>query len=72
MPPGVEPARGASRAEPHASARQGDPNGAGRPAWPAFEAGDEQVLVLDEVVRPGTLQNNASLDVFDKVYDAIR
>lgn len=55
-----------------AFARQGDPNGAGRPAWPAFEIGDEQVLVLDEVVRPGALPNNAALDVFDAVYDAIR
>ncbi|MNL28121.1 hypothetical protein D3C87_1497520 [compost metagenome] len=55
-----------------AFARQGDPNGDGRPAWPAFEVGNEQVLVLDEVVRPGTLPNNVSLDVFDKVYDAIR
>lgn len=55
-----------------AFARQGDPNGDGRPAWPAFEVGNEQVLVLDEVVRPGALPNNVSLDVFDKVYDAIR
>lgn len=55
-----------------AFARKGDPNGAGRTAWPEFEVGDEQVLVLDEVVRPGVLPNNAALDVFDTVYDAIR
>lgn len=55
-----------------AFARQGYPNDAGRPAWPVFEVGDEQVLVLDEAVGPGTLPNNAALDVFDTVYDAIR
>ncbi|MDY6924246.1 MAG: carboxylesterase family protein [Pseudomonadota bacterium] len=55
-----------------AFARDGDPNGHGRPIWPAFEAAEERVLLLDEDVEPGVLPNNAALDVFDAVYEAIR
>lgn len=55
-----------------AFARDGDPNSPGRPVWPAFEAGRERVLVLDEVIEAGVLPNSASLDVFDAVYDSIR
>lgn len=55
-----------------AFAHRGDPNGFDRPAWPAFERGDEQVLLLDEIVRPATLPNEAALNRFDAVYDAIR
>jgi para-nitrobenzyl esterase len=55
-----------------AFATHGDPNGARRPIWPAFEVDEEQVLMLDETVRSGTLPNNAALDVFDMVYEAIR
>jgi para-nitrobenzyl esterase len=55
-----------------AFARHGDPNGPGRPAWPAFVAGDERVLVLDELIESGVLPNNAALDVFDAVYAPLR
>lgn len=55
-----------------AFARDGDPNGAGRPVWPAFEAPDEQVLVLDEKIEAGVLPGSGALDVFDAVYGAIR
>ena len=55
-----------------AFARHGNPNGADRPNWPAFETGDERVMVLDEELKPGELPNNAALDVFERVYDSIR
>ena len=55
-----------------AFARDGDPNGDGRPIWPAFMAAEERVLILDETIEPGGLQNNAALDVFDGVYESIR
>ena len=55
-----------------AFARGGDPNGGGRPDWPAFVAAEEGVLMLDEDIEPGVLPNNAALDVFDGVYESIR
>lgn len=55
-----------------AFARDGDPNGDGRPVWAAFLAGEERVLVLDEEIDAGVLPNNAALDVFDEVYESIR
>lgn len=55
-----------------AFATDGDPNGDGRPIWPAFAAGEERVLMLDETIEPGVLPNNVALDVFDGVYESIR
>lgn len=52
--------------------REGDPNGGGRPVWPAFVAADERVLMLGQPVEPGALPNNAALDVFDRVYERLR
>lgn len=53
-------------------ARDGDPNGDGRPVWPAFVTGDERVLVFDQGIEARGLPNNAALDAFDAVYDSLR
>ena len=51
--------------------RDGDPNGAARPAWPAFDEARPQVLDLDATItlaEPDLL----TLSVFDATYDAVR
>jgi len=53
-------------------ARAGDPNGEGRPQWPAFTAGDERVLNFGDTTEATPLPNSSALDVFDAVYGAIR
>jgi para-nitrobenzyl esterase len=53
-------------------AKSGDPNGPKLPAWPAFEASGDRVLLLDEPIRTGPVPNLPSLLVFDAVYDQIR
>jgi para-nitrobenzyl esterase len=55
-----------------AFARDGDPNGAGRPAWPEFVTADERVLVFDQGIETRELPNNAALDAFDAVYGSLR
>ncbi|WP_372707919.1 carboxylesterase family protein [Brevundimonas sp.] len=55
-----------------AFARDGDPNGAGRPEWPAFTAGDQRVLHMGETIEAAPLPNNTALDAFDVVYGALR
>jgi para-nitrobenzyl esterase len=55
-----------------AFARDGDPNGNGRPIWPKFVAAEETVLLLGEDIKSEALANNATLDVFDTVYGSIR
>ena len=55
-----------------AFARTGDPNGEGRPQWPAYSTPDEQVLNIGDTIRVGRLPNNGALDVFDAVYASLR
>ncbi len=52
-------------------ARTGDPNGPGLPAWPAFNAGG-QLLVLGDTVYALPTPVDPQLRVFDAVYDAVR
>ena len=55
-----------------AFARTGNPNGEGRPQWPAYTASDEQVLDIGETITVGRLPNSRALDVFDVVYTSLR
>lgn len=54
-----------------AFARAGNPDGEGRPEWPAFTAADEQVLAIGDRIEVGRLPNNGALDVFDAVYASL-
>ena len=53
-------------------ARRGDPNGAGRPAWPRFQANDGVLLRLDDPIIAGPPPELATLKVFDSVYSSLR
>ena len=53
-------------------AKTGDPNGAGLPAWPVFDAGARQLLVLTGDPVVGTVANPNQLHAFDATYDAVR
>jgi para-nitrobenzyl esterase len=53
-------------------ARDGDPNGPGLPAWPAFRAGHGQALDLAIPVHPISAPADPLLATFDAVYDAVR
>jgi para-nitrobenzyl esterase len=54
-----------------AFARGGDPNGAGLPAWPRFDATDPQALELGDTIAASPFAPGG-LTGFDAVYDAIR
>ncbi|MBR0751790.1 carboxylesterase family protein [Bradyrhizobium jicamae] len=45
-------------------AKTGNPNGNGLPAWPTYDAAQEQVMLFDEAVHAGALPNKAKLDFF--------
>ncbi len=53
-------------------ARNGDPNGPGLPAWPAFDRARDNALLLDDPAVAGPPPNLAALKVFDATYDAVR
>ena len=53
-------------------ARDGDPNGRGRPAWPRFQAEDGRVLRLNAPIAAGPPPELATLKVFDSVYAQLR
>ncbi|HZZ32288.1 MAG TPA: carboxylesterase family protein [Phenylobacterium sp.] len=53
-------------------AKRGDPNGAGRPTWPRFQASDGQVLRLNDPITAGPPPELATLKVFDDVYAQLR
>ena len=45
-------------------ARNGDPNAEGLPAWPAYKADSEQVMVFGPQMKSGDLPNKKQLDFF--------
>jgi para-nitrobenzyl esterase len=45
-----------------AFATRGDPNGEGRPDWPALGMGEPALLVLDETIRTTTVGDTTALD----------
>jgi para-nitrobenzyl esterase len=53
-------------------AKHGDPNGAGRPAWPQFRADDGLVLRLNDPIAAGPPPELATLKIFDGVYAQLR
>jgi para-nitrobenzyl esterase len=48
-------------------ARTGDPNGAGLPTWPRYEAGTRLVLHLDETIRAAPDATRARYEVLDAI-----
>jgi para-nitrobenzyl esterase len=48
-------------------ATSGDPNGAGVPAWPAFEAKNERVLTVGDAITVTPVPNATALDAWDAV-----
>ncbi len=53
-------------------AKSGDPNGAGLPAWPAFNNSTDKVIYLGDPITVGGVANIDSLKVFDAVYTSVR
>jgi para-nitrobenzyl esterase len=53
-------------------AKTGDPNGAGRPPWPAFARGSDRVQVLSDRVRSDAVPNLAALMTLDAVFAQVR
>lgn len=55
-----------------AFARTGDPNGAGRPAWPAYDLANDAILQIDAPSSSGPDPLKARLDFVQGVLDARR
>jgi len=53
-------------------ARTGNPNAAGLPHWPTYEAGTELTMEIGDAVRPGPIRNRARLEFWDAFYNAQR
>jgi para-nitrobenzyl esterase len=53
-----------------AFARSGDPNGEGRPAWPAYDAEEDSHLELDVTIRVGAGLRAAQCDFWDELLSA--
>ncbi len=49
-------------------AKNGDPNGAGLPAWPAFSPASLQAMIFDAKPGARTLPNIQQLKAFDSYY----
>ncbi len=49
-------------------ATNGDPNGAGLPAWPAFDVKTQQAMVLDDAPGARPLPNQAQLQALDQYF----
>jgi len=53
-------------------AKDGDPNGTGLPAWPAFTAAREDAMLIDGAMRAGPLPNARDLDAIGWLYATVR
>lgn len=53
-------------------ARTGDPNGAGLPNWPRFDASQPMEMTLGQPVRTAALTDDARLKRIDRVYGTAR
>jgi len=53
-------------------ARTGDPNGAGLPSWPAFEADSQPAMIFDATPGARALPNQPQLAAMDEYYRALR
>jgi len=53
-------------------AKNGDPNGAGLPAWPAFSASAQNAMILDSQTGARPLPNMAQIKAFDAYYATLR
>lgn len=49
-------------------AKSGDPNGAGLPAWPPFDASGHKLMALGETVESQSVRNDGDLKRIDRVY----
>lgn len=52
--------------------KTGSPVGAELLRWPAYRGGPAEVMLLDAVPRLGDVPNREALEVFDRVYEALR
>jgi para-nitrobenzyl esterase len=50
-------------------AKTGDPNGPGLPAWPAFDASEQQVMVFDAAPGARPVPNRRMLEAVDEYFD---
>ena len=53
-------------------AKNGDPNGAGLPAWPVFGAANQQAMIFDTNPGARPLPNLAQIKAFDAYYAQLR
>jgi para-nitrobenzyl esterase len=53
-------------------AATGDPNGKGLPVWPAFNAKENQRMVLGDKIQPGEALTPEQLDLFNQFYEKAR
>jgi para-nitrobenzyl esterase len=53
-------------------ARTGNPNAAGLPHWPTYDAAAQMTMELGDTVRPTPIHNLARLEFWDAFYAAQR
>jgi para-nitrobenzyl esterase len=53
-------------------AKNGDPNGAGLPRWPAVGASGGKLMGLGEAVEPEAIKSEGNVERIDRVYAIVR
>lgn len=53
-------------------AAHGDPNGAGLPHWPRYEAAVDKVMILGDAPTAGAMPDRDRLDFWDRHFEALR